>query len=307
MNEMKKINAGKKEKNPKNSKFSFFLSYFYQFFHENFLFNFSFLNPLHIFIPNFPLVSNFQMSSESTNSPLPTLISSGIEEISGNLLNFRESTDCIVQQINAISKFPKGLAASIEKEFPHGRIYSKNPSANRPMGELILTFPDKNNNSSMKGPAIANLVGQISPGKPGDYSSRYKISSSSSSSDSAELRLVGFRSALTKFLAQAKIHQWKRILFPYKIGCGLAGGQWEHYLPLIQEFYEKIKENQLETKIFIVKMEENFNGGKFNGNEKNQRKRERNFNLNSNEIEEKIFISNEKLKRSKELEKDEEN
>ena len=34
-----------------------------------------------------------------------------------------------------------------------------------------------------------------------------------------------------------------QMLYPYKIGFGLAGGNWDHYLPMIKNFAVKYKEH----------------------------------------------------------------
>ena len=36
---------------------------------------------------------------------------------------------------------------------------------------------------------------------------------------------------------------YQNFAFPYKIGCGLAGGNWDHYLPMIEDFTVKYQKH----------------------------------------------------------------
>ena len=36
---------------------------------------------------------------------------------------------------------------------------------------------------------------------------------------------------------------YQNLAFPYKIGCGLAGGNWDHYLTMIRDFAVKYKKH----------------------------------------------------------------
>lgn len=71
--------------------------------------------------------------------------------------------------------------------------------------------------------AVFNLVGQYYSGKP-------------EGSDTEEVRLTRFRDelvSLAKLLEDADDMREKPLVFPYKIGCGIAGGQWERYEAMI--------------------------------------------------------------------------
>lgn len=52
--------------------------------------------------------------------------------------------------------------------------------------------------------------------------------------DSAQQRLQYFRSCLQQL--EQDLPADARIAFPYKIGCGLAGGNWDLYLVELQQF-----------------------------------------------------------------------
>ena len=40
-----------------------------------------------------------------------------------------------------------------------------------------------------------------------------------------------------------KCDSYQNLAFPYKVGFGLAGGNWDHYLPMIKNFAVKYKEH----------------------------------------------------------------
>ena len=73
--------------------------------------------------------------------------------------------------------------------------------------------------------------------------------------DTQEEREQWFKECL-ETLGENKKYQ--NLAFPYKIGCGLAGGNWDHYLPMIEDFTVKYKKHvtlvrpildQIETRI----------------------------------------------------------
>ena len=54
--------------------------------------------------------------------------------------------------------------------------------------------------------------------------------------DTPEEREMWFKQCLDE-LGQCK--GYKTLAFPYKIGCGLAGGNWDHYFSMILDFAVK--------------------------------------------------------------------
>ena len=40
-----------------------------------------------------------------------------------------------------------------------------------------------------------------------------------------------------------KCDRYQNLAFPYNIGCGLAGGDWNHYLPMIEDLSVKYKKH----------------------------------------------------------------
>jgi len=131
----------------------------------------------------------------------------------------------IAHQCNASHNRAYGLASSIFKKYPKANIYSgKNKTNNRELGDIIIR--DK----------IINIIGQKHQGKP-------------SSDDTSNMRLNYFKSSLEKI---SKIEGIKRVYLPYKIGCGLAGGNWDEYLKAIKEW-----SNDIDFSITIIKLNEN--------------------------------------------------
>ena len=68
---------------------------------------------------------------------------------------------------------------------------------------------------------------QYNKGKPNDYDETY------------DDRLFWFQQCLNEI---SSIKDLKSIAFPYLIGCGMAGGEWNDYLEIIQNFANQIPE-----------------------------------------------------------------
>ena len=74
-------------------------------------------------------------------------------------------------------------------------------------------------------------------------------------SDTAENRIKWFQEALEALLQQLEGENVTRVLFPFRIGCGAAGGSWyQHYLPAIIKFSRKASKRGINT--LIVKPED---------------------------------------------------
>jgi O-acetyl-ADP-ribose deacetylase (regulator of RNase III) len=130
--------------------------------------------------------------------------------ICGNLLE--ADTDLLIHQCNCVTNYPKGLAAEIFKKYPEADIYTC-----RKINTLKKDFPGT---IKVIG-KICNLFGQYYPG-PAKYNK-----------DSAKLREQWFKQCLTEI---AKLDGIKSVAFPWRIGCGLAKGNWNHYKTMIDDF-----------------------------------------------------------------------
>ena len=119
----------------------------------------------------------------------------------------------IAHQCNATHNRSFGLSSALFKKYPKANIYSgKNKVEKRVVGDIIV----RDN--------IINIIGQKHQGKQ------------SSDDDTNDDRLKWFNSALSKI---EKIPNIKRVYLPYRIGCGLAGGNWDDYLKCLIEWSKK--------------------------------------------------------------------
>ena len=116
-------------------------------------------------------------------------------------------TRYIAHQCNCCSQKAKGLAKSIFDKYPdasYPKQMQRNPGA-------ISVHNDR----------VINCYAQWVPGKPVQ-------------NDTAEMRLDWFHQCLSCI---TRIPGIQSIAFPYQIGCGLAGGNWDvDYYPLLERF-----------------------------------------------------------------------
>lgn len=118
----------------------------------------------------------------------------------------------LVHQVNSVSRKPKGLSESMFVRFPEADVYKNNVNG-LPLGRIIVRGQ------------VVNLVGQKYPGKC-IYECR-------------EQRLTYFQQGLSELLSFAIRENISTVSFPYLIGCGLAGGNWNDYLSFINQFAQK--------------------------------------------------------------------
>lgn len=131
-------------------------------------------------------------------------------------------TKYIAHQCNSLSNKSSGIANAIFQKFPFSDIYSSRPYPYKPTG---FDIPG---NIQIKGDGkenrfVINIMGQLYPGKP------------NSSNDSITNRENWFKECLIKI---SKIKDLDSIAFPFRVGCGLAGGNWESYYKVLEEFSE---------------------------------------------------------------------
>ena len=154
-----------------------------------------------------------------------------IEIITGSLLDAKEKY--IAHQCNCISNGASGIAKAIFDRFTYSDSYSLRTTRDVP--GTIKVFGDDQNRY------IINLFSQYYPG-----------SSLKSGSDSEEARQKYFHGCLVKV---SKIPNLESIAFNWKIGCGLAGGDWKYYLGTLENFAKYIDEKQ-GAKVAIYKRPE---------------------------------------------------
>jgi hypothetical protein len=81
---------------------------------------------------------------------------------------------------------------------------------------------------------VINLNGQKYPGGPSAY-------------ETAEMREDFFRKGLTTI---ASITNLKSVAFNYRIGCGIAGGNWAFYSKMIENFEKEVSAQNVRVAIY---------------------------------------------------------
>ena len=155
-----------------------------------------------------------------------------IEIITGDLLDATEKYIC--HQTNCLSTGQAaGIARAIFDRFPYADCYT-NPQEKRIPGTIDIRGDGSDNRY------IVNMNGQVYPGGSG-----YGI-------DGKETRAEYFWQALHIL---ADIPNLESVAFPFRIGCAIAGGDWQHYFSMIELFAKEIKETQ-NAKTTIYKLSE---------------------------------------------------
>jgi len=141
--------------------------------------------------------------------------------IQGNLLEAKEKF--LVHQCNCTSHFAAGIAASIFEKFPYANVYANRMEEDIP-GDIIICGNGKDQRY------VVNLMGQFYPGGPHD-----------NIIDNEKARRDYFYKGLLKL---AKVNNLESVAFNYRIGCGIAGGDWEWYKGTIENFAKFVYEDQ---------------------------------------------------------------
>ena len=152
--------------------------------------------------------------------------------VKDSILNAKEKY--IVHQANAVSNQAGGLAFYIFQKFPYADIYKGRPYPYKPSG---TNFPG---HCVIKGDGkadryVVNLIGQYFPGSPHNKNSLL---------DGSNTREGYFNTCLKQL---SHIPDIESIAFPFNIGCGLAGGDWNNYFAMIKAFATEIHNTQSAT------------------------------------------------------------
>lgn len=123
----------------------------------------------------------------------------------------------IAHQTNTIARSCGGLAHQIVTKYPEANIYKFTEYR-----EIGMCYKDICNDGTI----IYHLVGQINPGLPYD-----------DTLDSNRNRLVFFKNAMIQMELDFSDYDkcLAHIAMPYKIGCGLGGGNWYDYYKILDE------------------------------------------------------------------------
>lgn len=156
--------------------------------------------------------------------------------IHDDLLN--SDSKYICHQCNCVTTNSRGLSKYIFDRYPECDTYSSDYI--RIPGTISVHKINNNNSDSSsdsngndtKEQYIINIYGQKYPGKP-----KHKIYKKN--------RIKWFKRCLDK-ISELDVDE---ISIPYKIGCGLAGGNWNEYLNIIKEFS---RDNNISVMIYRI-------------------------------------------------------
>ncbi len=137
---------------------------------------------------------------------------SRLVEVTGDLLE--ENTQYIAHQCNCVTNYGKGLSAALFRRFPWADTYS-----DRNMPSVPGTIEVFGDGQSQR--YVINMYSQYNPGRPKRFD------------DTFEQRQRWFAECLTQISAISGIYE---VAFPYLIGCGLAGGNWNDYYRLLTKW-----------------------------------------------------------------------
>lgn len=145
----------------------------------------------------------------------------------------------LLQQTNCTSLRPFGLSATLEEKFPGSCPYSKRkPEKYLKNYSNLATLEDRDKPGTIsvvpvgKNLNLVNLFAQYHPGRPSNLHRQGEYS------DTEQARQGYFRECLKKFAAS--LPPSPRIAIPYKIGCGLAKGDWKVYKAILEEFESQL-------------------------------------------------------------------
>lgn len=146
-----------------------------------------------------------------------------IEIVRDDLFASKEKYLC--HQCNCVTNRAAHLSKAVFERYPYADIYAARKDPSEPG-----TIEIRGNGQDKR--YVVNMLGQFFPGTP---------KFPDSTKDGTKVREKYFYKCL---LALAKIPDLESVAFPYKIGCGAAGGNWDHYLGNIENFAKYVSETQ---------------------------------------------------------------
>lgn len=177
-----------------------------------------------------------------------------LETRRGDIFAIRESDAVVCQQVNCVACKPHGLSVKFAEVYGNrGDVYGRRTPIKRNGNTATLSTRSKPGEIIYEPheddmPAIAHLVGQYMYGKCGRQSYRRTCTGEDKEhhilkqQDNPATRAKNFEVCLSK-LAERVCSDMsvKTVYFPYKIGCGMAGGDWSKYKSMIGKFAINIK------------------------------------------------------------------
>lgn len=164
--------------------------------------------------------------------------------IEGDILVCRDNM--IVHQLNCASFGPAGgVAKAIFEKYPYANVYTRRGVLRRfdNPAHVYIDYDHRPIDPSNPGPIVVGLLSQVFPGYP------QKLSKSGGLDDTEGRRVEYFKECLRVLAANIKqglilgFGKGNTVAFPWKIGCGLAGGDWEVYLGLVHDFAATLPDN----------------------------------------------------------------
>jgi hypothetical protein len=155
-----------------------------------------------------------------------------MEIVEGNILNAHEKYIC--HQTNCVTNHAAHLAKAVFTKFPFADIYNNRQSHDKP-GTIIVK------GDGVEFRFVVNMLGQVYPGKP-----KYP----ESSLDGTLVREEYFHRCLIEL---SKLSDLQSVAFPFNIGCGAAGGDWNKYQTMLSNFSNYVLKNQ-GTKVVVYKL-----------------------------------------------------
>jgi|SRR6185369_1222853 hypothetical protein len=146
-----------------------------------------------------------------------------IEIVTGDLFDAKEKYLC--HQCNCVTNRAAHLAKDVFARYPYADVYTGRTTHDKP-GTIIV----KGNGQDQR--YVIALLGQYYPGK-----SKYP----NSTLDGILTRQNYFYKCLLRI---AQLPNLESVAFPWRIGCGAAGGIWENYLGNITNFANHIESTQ---------------------------------------------------------------
>jgi len=131
-----------------------------------------------------------------------------VEIVNDDLLNAKEVIIC--HQCNCTTSTPAGLALSIVKKYPSADVYKHRTKQSTPGTITLISIDDKR--------SVIAMFAQINPSYP-------------LNADSTNARKYYFQQCLDE-IDSMKLNEC--VAMPYLIGCGMAGGNWNSYLEMLE-------------------------------------------------------------------------
>lgn len=152
-----------------------------------------------------------------------------IEIVTGDL--FEATEKYLVHQCNCVTNKAAHLAADMFEKFPHSDIYTGRTDPDQP-GHIIVRGNGKDQRY------VVAILGQYYPGR-----ARYP----KSSLDGIPVREKYFYHGLLRL---AQLPNLESVAFPWRIGCGAAGGDWDLYLGKITNFAQYVGDRGVKVRIY---------------------------------------------------------